>query len=220
MFMLQTKLQGQNQLYLLFEPGFFNVTVHFRDYNSSLVDDPVPVGYGGTLTVSAYDQQGILRAQNVTSVRAGTNKTAVELGGFSNSRSFGEFSLFSQNYGLLPGTYHIKATFTSSPSFAGYANVGIRNLYYQLWDVEATIGLGLADVAVGFPMFKGGGILLTLRSIDDQLPPLNYPWAYPRANIQILILDPYGNVYNSNATQLNNATLITPPPLCGLRQSR
>ncbi len=81
------------------------------------------------------------------------------------------------------------------------ANVGIRNLYYQLWDVEATIGLGLADVAVGFPMLKGGGILLTLRSIDDQLPPLNYPWEYPGANIQILILDPYGNVYNSNATQ-------------------
>ncbi|MGD0421903.1 MAG: carboxypeptidase-like regulatory domain-containing protein [Candidatus Bathyarchaeia archaeon] len=220
----------------LIRTGFFNVTVHFKDYNSSLVDDPVPAGYGGTLTVSAYDQQGILRAQNVTAVRPGTNKTAVELGGISNSRSFGEFSLFSQNYGLLPGTYHIQATFTSSPSYAGYANVGIRNLYYQLWDVEATIGFPIfkealvdgkpvlvdgkpveivAPVAIGFPIFKGGGILLTLRSIDDQLPPLDYLWAYPGANIQILILDPYGNVYNSNATQLNNATLITPRPLCG-----
>ena len=185
----------------LIRTGFFNVTVHFRDYNSSLVDDPVPVGYGGTLTVSAYDQQGILKAQNVTAVPPGIKSAAVELGGFSNSRSFGIASLFSANYGLLPGTYHIEATFTSSPSFAGYANVGIRNLYYQLWDVDATIGLGSADVAVGFPMLKGGGILLTLRSIDDQLPPLNYPWEYPGAIIQILILNPYGNVYNSNATQ-------------------
>jgi len=199
----------------LIRTGFFNVTVHFRDYNSSIVDDPIPAGYGGTLTVSAYDQQGILRAQNVTSVPPGTRRTAVELGGFSNSRSFGIASLFSQNYGLLPGTYHIKATFSSSPSFAGYSNVGIRDLYYQLWDVQATIGLGLANVAISFPMFKGGGILLTLRSIDDQLPPLDYPWAYPGANVQIQILDPYGNVYDSNATQLNNAALITPPPLCG-----
>ncbi len=199
----------------LFRTGFFNVTVHFRDYNSSLIDNPVPAGYGGTLTVSAYDQQGILRAQNVTSVPPGTTKTSIELGGFSETRSFGIAALFSQNYGIRPGTYHIEATFTSSPSFAGYANVGIRNLYYQLWDVEATIGFGEADVAVGFPIFKGGGILLTLQSIDDQLPPLDYPWEYPGANIQIEIIDPYGNVYNSNATQMNNAVSITPPPLCG-----
>jgi len=185
----------------LIRTGFFNVTVHFRDYNSSLVDDPIPAGYGGTLTISAYDQQGIQRAQNITSVPPGTKRTTVELGGFSNSRSFGNAYLFSQNYGLLPGTYHIRATFQSSPNFAGYANVGIRNLYYQLWDVEATIGLGLANVAVSFPMLKGGGILLTFYSIDDQIPPLNYPWAYPRANIQIEILDPYGNLYNTNSTQ-------------------
>lgn len=43
--------------------------------------------------------------------------------------------------------------------------------------------------------------MLTVRSIDDQLPPLDYPWEYPGANIQILILDPYGNVYNANGTQ-------------------
>jgi hypothetical protein len=185
----------------LIRTGFFNVTVHFRNYNSSLVDDPIPSGYGGTLTVSAYDQQGILRAQNVTTVGPGNGTFSVELGGFSNTRSFGIASLFSQNYGLLPGTYHIGATFTSSPSFAGFANVGIRNLYFQLSDVQATIGFGVADVEISFPMFKGGGILLTFRSIDDQLPPLDYPWAFPGANIEVLILDPYGNVYNANATQ-------------------
>jgi hypothetical protein len=195
----------------LIRTGFFNVTVHFKDYNSSLVDDPIPAGYGGTLTVSAYDQQGILRAQNITSVPSGTKKTAVELGGITNARNFGITSLFSQNYGILPGTYHIQATFTSSPSYVGYANEGIRNLYYQLWDVEATIGFGLADVAVGVPMFKGGGILLTFQSIDNQLPPLNYPWAYPEANVQIEILDPSGNVYSTNATQPLTSSITLNP---------
>ena len=183
----------------LIRTGFFLVTVHFKNSNATLVEDPVQTS--GTLTVSAYDMQGILRAQNVTFVNAGVSRATVELAGFSNARSFGTASLFQQNYGILPGTYHITATFTSSPSFAGYANIGIRDLYYQLADVQATIGLGQAVVMISFPMFLGGGLLFTFFSIDDQLPPLKEPWAFPGANVQIQIIDSYGNVYDTNATQ-------------------
>jgi len=173
--------------------------VHFKNSNGTLVEDPIQTG--GTLTVSAYDMQGRLRAQNVALVTPGARRATVELDGFNNARSFGIQSLFQQNYGIPPGTYHIKATFTSSPTFAGYANIGIRDLYYQLADVQATIGLGQSIVLISFPMFLGGGLLFTFYSIDDQLPPLKEPWAFPGANVQIQVIDSYGNVYNTNATQ-------------------
>ena len=76
-----------------------------------------------------------MRAQNVTFVPAGATEATVELQGFSNARSFGIASLFSQNYGLLPGTYQIIARVSSSPTIAGNANLGIRDFYYQTTNV-------------------------------------------------------------------------------------
>ena len=55
----------------LVRTGQFFVTVHFKDSNSTIVDEATTVS--GTLTVSAYDQEGILRAQNSTFVPANSN---------------------------------------------------------------------------------------------------------------------------------------------------
>jgi hypothetical protein len=193
------------------------VTVHFRYSNNVLVDEPLtafdnsgqPVPVGGTLTVSAYDQEGILRAQNVTSVTPGSTSATVDLIGFSNTRGFGTFSLFSQNYGLRPGTYYIVARLTSSPVFAGFANLGIRDIYYQTDIVRATIGLSTDELLISLSMYRAGGILLGLRSINYQIPPLDPNWAYPGSTIKVLIVDANGNVYQANTTQPLDSTNAT-----------
>ncbi len=185
----------------LIRTGIFNVTVHFRNQNSTstIGEDHIP--FNATLTLSAYDQRGTLRAQNVTFVKARATNATVELQGFSNSRSFGIASLFSQNYGLLPGTYQMIARVSSSPSVAGNANLGIRDFYYQTTNVEATIGLGDGVVSLSFPVYKAGGINLTIFSIDDQTPRLTRPWNYPKSTINVLIIGSNGAVYQANVTQ-------------------
>ena len=190
----------------LIRTGIFNVTVHFRNQNSTIGEDHIP--FSSTLTVSAYDPRGTLKAQNITFVGAGATEATVELQGFSGSRSFGIASLFSQNSGLLPGTYQIIARVSSSPSFAGFANVGIRDFYYQRDKVVATIGLGDGVVSLSLPVYRAGGINLTIFSIDDQTPWLSRLWNYPGRTINIMIIASNGAVYQANATQpLNSASV-------------
>lgn len=193
----------------LIRSGTFIVTVHFRNLNSTIGPDILQVD--STLTVSAYDQQGVLRAQNTTSVAAGATSATVELQGFSNSRSFGIASLFSQNNGLLPGTYQIIARVSSSPSFAGFANLGIRDFYYQRTNVQATMGLGDVVVSLSLLVYKAGGLLLSVYSVDDQTPPVNTFWNYPGKTINVMIIGSNGAVYQANSTQpfdSANATFV------------
>ena len=193
----------------LIRTGSIRVTIHFKYSNNTLLPEPLttfdnngnPLPTDGTLTVSAYDQEGILRAQNVSFVPSGSTSATIDLQGFSNTRGFGTFSLFSQNYGLRPGTYYIVAQVTSSPSFAGYANIGIRTLYYQTQIVRATIGLSEEESLISFSIYRAGGILLTLHSINYQVPPIFGDWAYPGSTIKVLIIDSNGNVYQTNSTQ-------------------
>lgn len=191
----------------LVRTGIISVTVHFKLFNSTIAAEPLPVG--ATLTVSAYDDLGILRAQNVTFVPAKATEATVELQGFSNARSFGISSLFSQNGGLLPGTYHIVARLTSSPSFAGFANVGIRDLYYQTQDIQVSIGLGDGVVSISLVMYKAGGILLTVHSINYQIPPVPEFWAYPGTTIKVTIIDSNGVLYQANTTQPAHSADVT-----------
>jgi hypothetical protein len=197
----------------LIRTGTFNVTVHFKNSTASTIWAN-PVSYNGTLSVSAYDQQGILKAQNQTFVvvKPGQPITSVsvELQGFSNARSLGLASLFQQNYGILPGTYYIKARFTSLPLITGNTNIGVADLYFQTTDIQATIGLGEGIVELSLPMYKAGGLLLALRSIDTETPPLSVPWRFPNKTINILIMPTFslGAVYQTNATQLEGKTQI------------
>jgi hypothetical protein len=50
-------------------------------------------------------------------------------------------------------------------------------------------------------MYLGGGISLTLRSIDDQTPSISRPWTHPGAPITIKIIDPTGTISQTNTTQ-------------------
>ena len=191
----------------LIRTGTFLVTVHFRNENGTIGADKISVP--ATLTVSAYGPSGALSAQNVTFVPAGATEATVELQGFSNARSFGIASLFSQNSGILPGTYQIVATVSSSPTIAGNANLGIRDFYYQTANVYATIGLGDAVVSISLPVYKAGGILLTIFSIDDQTPWVGGPWNYPSKTIDVKIIGSLGETYQANATQPEGQTSTT-----------
>jgi len=189
----------------LIRSEFINVTVHFMDLVSNLA--PAETQISGTLTVQVFDQIGVLRGSNTTVVPAGSLYASVEIQGNSETRSFGISSLFPSSGGLLPGVYHIYATFTSSPSFTGFANVGIRNLYYQLSDYAVNVGLSSITTVnipafVSLPLFKGGGIDLTLYSVDVEVPRVPRLWSFPGAVVNLKIIDSFGNVYRANATQL------------------
>jgi hypothetical protein len=191
----------------LIRSGMFNVTVHFRDQNQTILDGPIPAD--STLSVAAYDQQGVLSAQNTTFVKAGATSATLELQGFSNARSFGSASFFSQNSGLLPGTYQIIARVTSSPSFAGFANIGIRDFYFQTDNVLATLGGWDGIVSLSFPVYKAGGLNLTVFSADDQTPSVYKKWAYPGRAIDFLIISSSGVIYQANATQPFASSSVT-----------
>jgi hypothetical protein len=183
----------------LIRTGYFVVTVHFRDFNSSLTDTPLSLD--STLTVQAIDSDGIVRGSNVTSVGAGSTSATLEIQGFSESRGFGIVGLFSQDSGLRPGSYHILAKLSSSPTFAGFANVGIRTLYYQTVDVQGYVGVSNEASVISFAIYRGGGILLTLYSVDTETPPVIMPWAHPGASVTFKVMDSIGNVYQTNGTQ-------------------
>jgi hypothetical protein len=222
----------------LIRTGIFTVTVHFKDSNvtgsypgicieqdTGAEDCGDPVKVSGTLIVSAYDMEGILRAQNTTSVFDGNRSAYIELQGFSNARQRGTFSQFSQNYGILPGTYYIQARFTAAPPVAGNAATTtnapvpgalvVGDLYYQTSIVMATIGLGDMDTQLSFAMYRAAGIQLHIFSIDTQLPPLYQNWAFPASTVLLTFIPIFEtSVYQTNATQpAESSSIPTPPPL-------
>jgi len=225
----------------LIRTGFISLTVHFKNSNVTgsdpgicvehdngvVVDCGDPVQVNGTLSVSAYDMQGVLRAQNTTSVFDGNRSAYIELQGFSSARQRGIFSQFSQNYGILPGTYYIQARFTAAPPVIGNAatttNAPVRNalvvgdLYYQTSIVIATIGLGDIDTQLSFAMYRAAGIQLHIFSIDTQLPPLYQNWAFPKSTVLLTFIPrSETSVYQTNATQPQASFSIPMPPSTGL----
>ena len=209
----------------LIRTGFISVTVHFKDSNftgSDLVDDPIKVPQA-TLSVSAYDLEGILRAQNQTTVFAGNSSAYIELLGFSSSSQRGIFTQFSQNYGILPGTYYIVARLTAAPPVIGNAATTtnapvpgalvVGDLYYQYSIVQATIGLGDGDIQVSFPLFRAAGIQLNVYSIDNEIPPLFRDWAFPGSPVFFTFIPTSEiSVYQTNSTQPVQSSSIPFPP--------
>src|SRR5208283_101590 len=187
------------------------------DFNSTLIETPIPAA--ATLTATAYDLEGNLVAQNVTSIQAGSLHTnpPIELIGISEVNSFGFRTRL--DYGIRPGTYHIVMTLTSSPTFSGFANVGVRNLYYQLTDLEGTIGLAPIDTQVSLSMYEAGALNLVMYSEDAESPNLSVPWDFPGQTISIQVISSQGVVYSTNASQpfpsgntLSSISAIPPGP--------
>ncbi len=184
----------------LIQSGTFFVTAHFRNSTSSLAANKIG-SFPGTLSASAYDLQGVLRAQNSTHVDAGSSSATVELQGLSNA-------------GILPGTYYIIARFTSSPVLSGFSNVGVRDLYYQTDELMATIAL-CQIVSVSLSMYRAAAITFSLYAIRYQTPTFSVPWRFAGARFNIEIIDSVGNVYQASPGR-NTTQSVDPTRLMGL----
>jgi hypothetical protein len=149
----------------------FLVTVHFLNLTTTL--NETKAGKNGTLTVQAFDQEGNVGGRGTVHVLAGNYSALVEVP-------------------CPPGTYHIFARFTAPAQ---------GDLFYQTEDLLATIGLGPGNVSISLAMIRGGGIDVTLYSVDTEKPNHFMPWAFPGAIINLKIVDSYGNVYTTNATE-------------------
>src|SRR5208282_1360028 len=114
------------------------------------------------------------------------------------------------DYGIRPGTYHIVMTLTSSPVFSGFANVGVKDLYYQLTDLQGTIGLAPIDTQVSLSMYEAGALNLVMYSVDAESPNLPEPWDFPGQTISIQLITNIGVVYSTNASQPGPNNLIVP----------
>ena len=78
-------------------------------------------------------------------------------------------------------------------------------MYFQLNDVQATIGLACnANVSLSFPIYLAGGILLTIYPVTYQTPPVfeNY-WGYPNSTVRVTIESSLGQVYSGSTIQPN-----------------
>lgn len=153
--------------------GSFIVTVHFKDFSSSLQD--TSIRENGSLTVQAYDQQGNVGGRGATRVALNTPP----------------YLSPTVTFPCLPGTYHIYASFSPSRG---------SDDFYQTEDVLGTIELG-SDAMVSLAIVRAGGMSLTLYSVDAENPGVLRPWAFPGYVINLKIVDSKGNVYTTNATQ-------------------
>jgi hypothetical protein len=142
--------------------GSLMVTVHFLNSPQTRLSY---VLFSGTLKVEAYDVDDELRASNSTSVKVGPNSVNVSLTGSTG-----------KGYGLPPGTYKIKATFSG---------------YVQEPD-EHKITIGGGNSSTSLHMLLMGRLNLTVFSVNWQRPPTAIPWRYPNSTITVEIRNAYG----------------------------
>jgi hypothetical protein len=144
--------------------GTLTVTVHFLNSTQTRLSY---VLFSGTLRVEAYDVDDVLRASNSTSVKVGPNSWNVSLTGPSGT---------GKGYGLPPGTYTIKATFSG---------------YVQEPD-EHKITIGGGNSSTSLHMLLLGRLNLTIFSVNWQKPYSLVNWRYPDSSITVEIRDRYG----------------------------
>ncbi len=175
------------------------IIIHFKDLPGLLNTNRTALN--GTLSAQMSDIDGVLRASNQTFVRNGTRTANITLIGLSTSRILGDPAILPRAYGILPGTYRFTLRFTSSGLITGFSNVGVRDLYFQLDELRATVGSGPGPAEISLDMVKAGTLDVTITSVDWQIPPVPRPWRYHGSSIELNIIDSFGNILIVNSTQ-------------------
>jgi len=147
--------------------GWLEVTVHFKDYTNG---STTPLPSSRSLTLEAYDLQGMLKGLNVTLVPLGSHSWTLNLTGFLGTEA---------DYGLPQDTYIIKARTTG---------------YKQLWFPQATVGVCSCSTKLSFDLVKSGAVNVTVRSVDWQWPPQEVEWAHPGAPIRLEVISSAGEI--------------------------
>jgi hypothetical protein len=177
----------------LHRTGKIVTTIHLKDVEGGA---PTPSMSDHVLVTDVYDQSGALAGTNFTLVPQGSTQTQVVVTGFSFQqyfvsqtidpllslamRDFLRGGVDPPDYGLLPGTYSIK-TF-----LGGYVQGAVA---------QVTVDGCSSTTETSFEMYKGGQIILTLRSVNWQQPCVPIPWTNPAKNITVFVYDASGQDY-------------------------
>ncbi|MEM3732854.1 MAG: carboxypeptidase-like regulatory domain-containing protein [Candidatus Bathyarchaeia archaeon] len=181
----------------LYTSSFINLTIHFHSSLGTIIDEaiggPDP---GRFLIVEALDEKDSLAAFNFTYVLSTCSQTSIILNGFGmagvmpifDPRAGVKYSLFKyrglRDYGLHPGTYKIRVY------MRGYIQANPPALTLEDLDQPLITSISMdGSASLSTHMFKGGGLNVTVTSIDWQKPPVIRQWAWDKAPITILIYD-------------------------------
>jgi len=191
----------------LFLSPSINITVHFHDLPGTLVDRPVegpdPARF---LIAEAYSQaDSTFAAFNFTQVYANNTEATILLNGFgmagpilpssipsiSDPREFIKYSLCRYrglefcDYGLPTDSYTIHVY------MRGYIQALSPATTFDTLDqpVTTTVSIGSGSVQVSTHMYRGGGVNVTLDSIDWEEPPIDSNWIWNGAPVSVLVYD-------------------------------
>ncbi len=165
-----------------------DVTVHFRDVATNVVDSSIGGPDPGRYAIAeARDTDGRVVAFNFTYLRPTDGDGTISLCGFGmagpNSYVFPggggvsgmKYSLYRyrgiRDYGIPVGTY---STF-----------VYVRG-YIQASIPEASVAVGPLHVFSSTVMYRGGGLGITVFSRDFRSPRMHRNWVWPGAQISIV----------------------------------
>lgn len=177
--------------------GLVNATVHFHSSPGTIMDDPIGgPDPGRFLIAEAYSGDGSLAAFNFTYVPAAASSATILLNGFGmagpipppDPRMGVKYSLFRyrglRDYGLYPGPYTLRLY------MRGYiqADPPASNLEDLDQPLVFSISLG-GEASVSAHMYRGGGLNVTVTSMDWEKPPVARPWAWNGAPVSILVYD-------------------------------
>ena len=191
----------------LFQSNSINVTVHFHDFPATLIDGavggPDPARF---LIAEAFSNtDGTIAAFNFTQVYANNTQVTISLNGFgmagpilnstipciSDPREFIKYSM-ARYRGLLLFDYGLPTdSYTIRVYMRGYIQALPPATTFDELDqpvtVSTSIGSGITYVSTH--MFRGGGVNVTLSSIDWEEPPVDSNWVWNSASVSVLVYD-------------------------------
>jgi len=181
----------------VYESGVAEVTVHFHD--SPRTSQSSPIGGPDSrrcLVVEAFDHLGQLSAFNFTSVSSSSSYATLSLSGLGmagvipppDPRSGIKYSLLRyrgvRDYGIPPGTHTIRTY------LRGYIQASPPGDSLLDLDVAAVSTIGLdSHSKISLHMYRGGGINVTVRSVDWQIPRNQRNWTWNNTEVSTLIYD-------------------------------
>jgi len=181
----------------VYASSFVNVTVHFHSSPGTIIDEAVGgPDPGRFLIAEVLSEDGSLAAFNFTYILSSCSQASILLNGlgmvgvmpFFDPRAGVKYSLFKyrglRDYGLHPGSYIIRLY------MRGYiqANPPALNLEDLDQPLRFSISLG-GNAYLSAHMFRGGGLNVTVTSIDWQKPSIIRQWAWDKAPLTILVYD-------------------------------
>jgi len=182
---------------VVYRSGAVEVTVHFHDSPGTSQDSPI----GGPdmrrhLIAETFDHLGQLSAFNFTSVSSSSSSATFLLAGLGmagviplpDPRAGTKYFLLRyrglRDYGISPGTHTIRVY------MRGYIQSSPPGNSLLDLDVAPVNMVTLySNSSISLHMYRGGGINVTVRSVDWQIPRSQRNWTWNNTEVSTLIYD-------------------------------